>query len=44
VQQEMQLFAIRTGVVTRVETWHDEDGEAKAWQYEDEDTKARNWR
>jgi hypothetical protein len=30
--------------VTRVRTWHDEDGDAKAWQGEDEDGKARSRR
>jgi hypothetical protein len=30
--------------VTRARTWHDEDGDAKAWQGEDEDGKARSQR
>jgi hypothetical protein len=28
--------------VTRVGTWHDADGDVKAWQGEDEDREARN--
>jgi alpha-amylase/alpha-mannosidase (GH57 family) len=35
---------IQTGVVTRAGTWRDEDGDAKAWQGEDEDREARNQR
>jgi hypothetical protein len=30
--------------VTRARTWHDEDGDAKAWQGEDEDGKPGSWR
>jgi hypothetical protein len=30
--------------VTRVGTWHDEDGDMKAWQGKDEDREAGRWR
>jgi hypothetical protein len=43
-ESEMGLFTIQTGVVTSAGTWHDEDGDAKAWQDEDEYRNAGNWR
>jgi hypothetical protein len=30
--------------VARMGTWHDEDGDMKAWQDKDEDREVRNWR
>jgi alpha-amylase/alpha-mannosidase (GH57 family) len=30
--------------VARTGTWHDEDGDTKAWQDVDEDREAGNWR
>jgi hypothetical protein len=41
---KMQVFTIRTGVVTRVGTWCDEDRDVKAWQDDDEDREAGNQR
>jgi hypothetical protein len=35
---------IQIGIITRVGTWSDEDGNRKAWQDEDEDREAKNQR
>jgi hypothetical protein len=40
----MPLFMIRTGVVTRAAAGHDEHGDAKAWQDEDQHRLAGNQR